>query len=46
MLLSVSLTYQDNNIGEFTKAFLKSYWFVIGAIFGIVVYLIEQKFRK
>lgn len=28
------------------KEFLKTYWFVIGVLFGAILYLIEQKFKK
>lgn len=46
MSLSDFLSYQDISVGEATKAFIKSYWFVLGVIFGIIVYLLEQKYKK
>lgn len=40
------LNHFDANLGNGIKEFLKTYWFVIGMLFGAILYLIEQKFKK
>ncbi|SDE01857.1 hypothetical protein SAMN05428987_0209 [Paenibacillus sp. CF095] len=46
MFINSIFVIQDLNFGEEAKEFLKSYWFVIGMLFGAVLYLIEQKYKK
>lgn len=46
IFLTNILNYFDTNLGNGIKEILKTYWFVIGMLFGAVLYLIEQKFKK
>ncbi|MCG7380893.1 hypothetical protein MH215_28330 [Paenibacillus sp. ACRSA] len=46
-MFSISiLNHIDADLGNGIKEFLKTYWFVIGMLFGAILYLIEQKFKK
>lgn len=46
MFLTNILNHFDTNLSNGFKEFLKTYWFVIGMLFGAILYLIEQKFKK
>lgn len=46
MFLTNILNHFDTNLSNGFKEFLETYWFVIGMLFGAILYLIEQKFKK